>query len=225
MRNDVKYIKRNVKGSNAANWSLVIDVFLVLLAFTLDRTIGDNNTVNTIWIIISICGVSIPFIFFMIETISKKSYEMISQRVLNTKELVELFDDEICYMIMSAESFNKNIKEIKKIDSRQSALFLEFYVIEASYYLNKATRLILKMDNNLTSVLDEDDISQNHISKERIVNAISLISSIYCDLIEYVKKETKNLNNYSVHMNMKETEECFHSLEDFAKRKKDLLER
>ena len=49
MRNDLKFIKRNAIRNNAANWSVVVELFLVLLAFVLDRSVADNQKVNTIW--------------------------------------------------------------------------------------------------------------------------------------------------------------------------------
>ena len=58
MQNDVKYIKRNTMHKNAANWSLVIDVFLVLLSFVLDRIFEDKEITSCLWIVIAISGCS-----------------------------------------------------------------------------------------------------------------------------------------------------------------------
>jgi len=223
MRNDVKYIKRNVKGTSAANWSLVVDVFLVLLAFVLDRIFSNEEKINCVWVTIAILGVCIPLLLFVIERIKTKQSEKIALRVLNSKELIEVFDDEICYMIMSAETFNNNLKQTEIIDSRQAALLLEFYTIEASYYLNKAVQLILKMDNNLTNVLDQQETTNNHISRERFINAISLLANIYEDLIKFSKSKESNLTVFSVDLDLSETKRNYYNLKKFAVRKKDIL--
>ena len=223
MRNDVKYIKRNAVGNNAANWSLVVDVFLVLLAFVLDRIVDDPQEVNALWIVIGVCGIAFPVIFFVVQAIRLKRAEEISRRVLNTKELVEVFDDEICYMIMSAETFIKNLQNSYEIDSRQKALMLEFYTIEVEYYLNKAVKLLLKMDNNLSGVLNTKDITQNHISKTRLINSISLIASIYDELFEFVEKNDETLKKYSVHLNLDDSKEYYEALKSFTIRRKDSI--
>ena len=223
MRNDVKYIKKNIMVNNAANWSLVVDVFLVLLAFVLDRIYNENASISTLWVVIAICGVAIPLVLFTIEAIRIKRAEKISNRVLNTKELVSMFDDEICYMIMSAETFNKNLRNTQEFDSRQDALLLEFYVIEVAYYLNKAVHLILKMDNNLTGVLDENNSAKNHISKIRLINSISLIANIYEDLFNFAESQSQILKSHSVILDLSEAKEYYKSLKNFSERKKEII--
>ena len=223
MQNDVKYIKRNTMHKNAANWSLVIDVFLVLLSFVLDRIFEDKEITSCLWIVIAISGVAIPLILVTIETVKIKRTEKISLRVMNSRELVKMFDDEICYMIMSAESFANSLKNTEKIDSRQKALLFEFYVIETEYYLNKAVYLLLKMDNNLSAVIDDSNIVENHISRERLINAVSLIASIYEALFNSSQDQTSILNKFSVNVNLTNSMENYKSLKSFANRKKDLL--
>lgn len=225
MRNDVKYIKRHAVGNNAAGWSLVIDVFLVLLAFTLDRIFSDSSTetISAMWIAIAVGGLFIPAGLFIWETIKVRRIEKISRRVINVKELVAIFDDEICYMIMSAETFNKSIKEMKIINSRQAALLLEFNVIEAEYYLNKAVQLILKMDNNLIAVLDEDDLTKNHISRARLVNAIRLLASFYEELFDLAKTQSTALKDHMIYLNLDAMQEHYEALKSFATDRKDLI--
>ena len=223
MQNDLKYIKRNTTRKNAANWSLVVDVFLVLLAFVLDRIFEKNTIGNCIWIIIAISGVVIPFILFVIEIVKIKRTEKISLRVLNAKELVKIFDDEICYMVMSAESFADRLKNTKKIDSRKEALLFEFYYIESNYYLNKAVHLLLKMDNNLSGVLDENNFVENHITRERMINVISLIASIYEELMKYSDECQNSLIVHSVSLNLNSLWESYDSLKKFVYRKEDIL--
>lgn len=223
MRNDVKYIKRKAVGGNAANWSLVIDVFLVLLAFALDRTSGVEETTNTHWTVIAAFGIIIPVGLFAIESIRIKRAEAVSQRVLNTKELVAMFDDEVCYMVMSAETFNKSLQNYSTVDSRQAALMIEFYTIEVEYYLNKAVQLLLKMDNNLTGVLNVKNISQNHISKVRLINSISLIASIYEELFKFYQDNDNALKKYAVNLDLTESKEYYKSLKGFAARRKEII--
>lgn len=210
-------------GNSAANWSLVVDVLLLLLAFVLDRIFGDAEGFNIWWAVIAVGGVIIPLLLFAIEAIRNRRLERISRRVLNAKELVQMFDDEICYMIMSAETFNKNLKKTEEIKSQQTALLLEFYTIEVSYYLNKAVHLILKMDNNLTGVLDEDDVTKNHISKSRLINSIRLIASVYEELFDFASSKSKELANYSVVLDLSETKTKYESLKEFVKRKNGLI--
>lgn len=216
MRNDIKYIKRNTTGNNAASWSLVIDLFLVLLAFVMDQIHGEAEPCNIWWIIIAACGFAIPLILIIHEKISSKRAELISRKVKNTRELVATFDDEICYMIMSAESFSKKLTDVGSIAARQEALLLEFYIIEADYYLSKAVRYLLKMDTNLISVLDETDMTKNHISKARLINAISLIASLYEGMFSFALKQSDALAVYSVDLDMDAMRKHYDLLKNFA---------
>ena len=224
MRNDLKFIKRKAMGNNAANWSLVIDILLVFLAFALERIIHDEGAINVIWIVVVSFGIIIPIFLVVVEWIKIKRAEKISRRVLNTKELVSIFDDEICYMIMSAESFEKKLKTVSEINSRQMALIVEFYAIEIEYYLNKAVLLLLKMDNNLTGVLDKNDIANNHISKNRLINSISLIASIYEELFGFCNLNGKMLKNFSVVIEISDAESHYNSLKQFTEKRKNIIE-
>ena len=124
---------------------------------------------------------------------------------------------------MSAETFTKKLQQAEPVKSRQTALMLEFYTIEAEYYLNKAVHLILKMDNNLNSVLDEADLTKNRISKTRLINAISLIASIYESLFEYETKHSADLGKYSVYLHLDAAQKNYASLKNFANRRKGTI--
>lgn len=224
MRNDVKYIKKNISGNNAVSLSLLVDVFLVLLAFSLDRVFGDETEkVDALWVCVAIFGSVIPVALFVFERVKNEKKEKISRRISNTKDLVEMFDDEICYMIMSAEAFSKNLKNMKKIDSRQSALLIEFYVIETEYYLNKALTLLLKMDNNLTCVINEMNLTRNYISKTRLKNAINLMASIYKDLFIFEENQSEGLKKYGVNVELVSTRTHYNSLKDFSRRRQNII--
>lgn len=223
MRNDIMHIKRSIIHSSAANWALLVDVFLVLLSFVLDRIFDKNKGLNVFWIIIAIIGVATPIFILIYHSLKIKRIEQISRRVLNTKELVQMFDDEICYAIMSAESFYQKLKRTEKIDSRQTALLIEFYGIEVSYYLNKSVHLILKMDNNLTEVLNENDITKNHISKERLINSISLIALLYEDLFSFIKTHSTDLYSFSVTFKLNDAIKKYNALKAFADRRKKII--
>ena len=119
--------------------------------------------------------------------------------------------------------FNKKLQDSSTVDSRQTALMLEFYTIEVEYYLNKAVKLLLKMDNNLTGVLNTQDVTQNHITKARLIKSISLIASIYEDLFRFVKKQAKPLKDFSVHLNLVVAKEYYESLKSFSERRKKII--
>lgn len=223
-RNDIKYIKRKLTGSSAASWSLVFDVFLLLLSFVLDNIYEDRCRTNIVWVIIAILGAALPVLFFFIGFFNSKRKESISRKVTNARELVDLFDDEICYLIMSAESFCNSLKSSQdSVDSRQKALLQEFFFIETGYYLNKAVTLILKMDNNLSVVVHEDDIANNRISKKRLVNAICLIASIYDELFQSIQMQKDKLEGFSVYLDSATLYMCYTELKQFARERSDVL--
>lgn len=121
MRNDVKYIKNSTKNSEASNLSLVIDLILVLVAIVVERACDDSEKLNIVWIIITTFGILIPVILFAIQYYKSKVSEKVSRKVISSDMLINMFDDEMCYAIMSAETFNKNLQSMSIFKTKQDA--------------------------------------------------------------------------------------------------------
>lgn len=228
MQNDIKLIKRRLKVSTAANWSIVFDVFLILLAFVIDRSLaGKENTIenlNCVWAIIALLGILIPILILCYDFISAKQKTHISLKVSNSKDLVSLFDDEICYQIMSAETFCTSLENnCSAVDCKQKALLQEFYFIEASYYLNKSVTLFERMDNNLSNVIEKDLPLPNRLTKNRLINAIHLIDSIYDTLFRQVGSQNHTLSSYDIHLDTRDLKSHHDSLVEFVNRNNRLL--
>ncbi len=203
-RNDIKYIKRVLPLTPSVSWSIIIEIFLVLLSFTLDKCLDPQIEANYIWIIVAATGIVVPIVIVIIGRINTKKKERISKKVINSRELISLFDDEVCYLIMSAKEFYSNFKNAALVNNKQDALLAEFYYIEASYYLNKATTLIVQMKNNLSCVITDDPNCTGKISCGRLANAISIICTMYEDLKNQVRQAETLLQSYGVKIDLEQ---------------------
>ena len=231
LQNDIKRIKQNFEYTTIANWSILFEVFLVLLSFVLDNIFTDPNDMQTIrwvWAILGGVGLVSTVVFSLLAYFRSVKSSKQQKKVANAKELAAIFDDELCYLIMSAENFYENLGRRKEsIRNSQDALLAEFYLIETSYYLGKSVDILLKMDSNLSAVIDESDFRKCRISKRRVNNAIRLVASIYESLFAYTDLfQTGSLNKlqpYRIPVENKSMLEKYNSLKSFAEDNSTLL--
>lgn len=216
---DIKFIKSRLAVNEASNWALVIDVFLVLLAFVWSQIFEDHSSkcVNWAMIIIAITGAVVPVGLFVLDQIKKNKKKKISDKIMNTRELVDVFETNICDAVINAETFSKKLRGVEQIDSYQTALLFEFYIIETECYLKKAIRQLLKIDTNLNALIAEDDPTKDKIEKKRLVNVIKLWLTIYDGLVVVVDEMKDKLMLHGIKIDLKNLDDDNQLLVGMAK--------
>ena len=184
-RNYVKKIKELLSNPQAAELAIFVDVALLLFSFLLER-IFENSRISTyIWIIILILGLGLSCYIIISAIVKQKIVEKYSDQLLPYDEIIALFDDEVCYKLMSALSFCEQLENlsITSPTNKCEPSLAIFYDLEATYYLNKAISILGAIKASLSDIIsyDENTISSNGIlSYDRIENV--------CDLIESIQK-------------------------------------
>jgi len=214
-----------MSGSTAASWAMAFDMFLVLLAFVVEQTTGGCETeLNWIWVVIAVLGFIVPLgVILVVKRINTKRERLISIAP-SARELISIFDDEVCYLLMDAENFLSSFRDKAECaKSEQDALLAEFHYIEASYYLNKAVGILISMDNNLSNVVDKANTSPDMLSQMRLENAVRLLAAMYGNLADAKTKHSKNLQKYGVVIEDKNVKAYQKMLAGFIKRRHKYL--
>lgn len=230
-RKEIQNIRKTMAENKTASWTIVIELILVLAGFFLnnifptpaavavfDSTTGQiisqttNSGVNWPWVTLSVLALGIPLVIAIRTFVKKKREEAREKLVRNTHEMITKFDDEVCYYIMTADSFIEAMNNLQKdfapvdnaayvAESEQNTgkpddEMYSFYQIEASYYLNKSAFILNLMENNLKNLVEKKDGTDNShgqkISYFRFNNVLTIMRDMYLKLgvnVEQIDKE------------------------------------
>ena len=107
---------------------------------------------------------------------------------LPVDDLVNLFDNEICYSVMTADSMRDHLLDAN--DNIEDEI-RQFYFIEAMYYSNKAISQLFYFKLPAKNAIQTND-SPGGVWFSRFQNVCAILSQIYKALIRF---STDN-NNY-----------------------------
>lgn len=159
-RKDTRSIRKSISYNRAVDLSVLVELFLLIVGFCLDNIFGSESLPDSVWIILSIIAILIPSSIFLIVWLVRVQKVESLKQVHDVREMITMFDDELCYYVMTASSFFESI-----IDNKSTAItapnytpdtksldmttinskLQEFYYIEASYYLNKSVNVLCLM--------------------------------------------------------------------------------
>ena len=199
-RKEIQNIKKQMKSGKLTDWTLILEIALAIISFSLNNIYSEEQA-NGLWITVSIIAIMIPLIIFFVDVIIKKIKIEQNKLVRDQHEIINLYDDEICYNVITAESLysslQSKISDFGKgnLTTTQKETLL-FYFIEISYYLNKSVRLIGTMKNNIENLIANPNSTViervNIISFSRFKNTVLLISELY-ESLESVQLDNERL--------------------------------
>lgn len=137
-RKDITYIRRSLE-HESVNYAIFADLFIALVAFCLDHLFWtvDANTgavekvaPSAFWIITSVLLFIIPAIIFIYNYCKRVRIRSDNKMSLPVDYLIDLFDNEICYNVITADSMRDHLK-----DSNEQEEIKKLYFIEAVYYV------------------------------------------------------------------------------------------
>lgn len=166
--------------------SIVISFIAVLVDKYFDM-IGDNKCLYFfIVLMLSVFPIIIIIIKWII-TCQKRSG--LAVHGLPLKQLIDIFDNEVCYYIMMSESFYDLLKEaVDDTDDTDDNMKL-FYYTQICFYKNKAIDKLYFMKSKLNAVFDTDYIAV--ISKKKVAFARL---EIVINIINIINKEIESQN-------------------------------
>lgn len=192
-RKDLTFIRRSLE-HDSVNYAIFADIFIALFAFVLDHILWnvvdpqtgkiEQVTPSLYWIIIAVLLCLIPTCIFGYGFIKRKIYQSDIKKVTPVEYLVDLFDNEISYNIMTADSMRDLMT---KEDSTVEEEIRQFYFIEAMYYVNKAVTQLYSFRMQGNKAIIAGNVHEG-VSCSRFQNVCEIISGIYRSLMDISKK-------------------------------------
>lgn len=189
-RKDLTYIQRSHE-RETTNYAIFADLFIAVFSFVLDHilwTVVDSEsgtveqaTPSWYWILTAALLILIPAVIFLIDWIKRKKYQKDTKKVIPVDQLIDLFDNEICYNAMTADSMRDCLLNAGEDVEDEIE---RFYYIEASYYSNKAATQLFYFKNQGKRAIKTKD-SVEGISYLRFKNVCEIIYNIYKQLIDF----------------------------------------
>jgi hypothetical protein len=194
MKKDIEKISKNVMNKDNFRLSMYIQIVLMVLSVTLPGIVDKIETKRTVYIILfsaSIVALITPFIINLIQRVIEKRKISYS---ISIKEIIDMFDNEICYYVLMANSYFAMFCKVIKDKDSENINLIQFYYIETTYYLNKSItglQLVHKKRDLLLSTNKDDIVTKKMIAKARYQNVYNTIKDIYDKIDEYQGKLSK----------------------------------
>lgn len=193
-RKDIQSIARKLRRTQSAQYTVAIELLLVVVSVSFSNIFAEQSQVmNTYWLIVAIAAF-VPFVVMFFVWIDQKTKKARTKRSLFTnRDYIDMFDNELCYYIMMAQSFYAEyIDLLKEPSETEQDKSIAFCYLQTTYYLNKTVDGLCSTQNDVKKVFSTDKHSiaiGRMVALVRLLNVLSIISYIYT-----------NLNTESVHL-------------------------
>lgn len=177
---DIRKISKTLSENQSVKFAIGFDLCIATIAIIIDKCLTNNTNVPPLHskiIFWALLGISIlPFLIVGVRRIckyiEKKNTTYTSHSI---PELIDIFDNDICYYVMMADSFNQMLTDTTQLNTAT------FYYIETWYYINKAKYQLYSMlykTKNIFSDNTELVMKNNLISISRLINIANIIEDI-----------------------------------------------
>lgn len=224
-RKDLTYIRRDLE-HGSINHAIFADLFIALFAFVMDHvlwTIVDPNTgaveqatPSLYWIGTAVLLIIVPAIIFLCNYLKRNRYQADVKMVMPVDYLVDLFDNEICYNVMTADSMRDHMLNANGSIREE---IQKFYYIEALYYANKATTQLYHFKNQGQKAI-QTSTSFEGVAYVRFQNVCEIVFMIYKELVAFAINDRRFL---ALIEDSKEDIDCFNDLVHYMGAKIDEL--
>ena len=194
-RKDLTYIRRNLE-HKTINYAIFADLFIAFLSFVLDHALWPVSDAKTCtaeelapswyWICTALLLAVVPVIIFINSYIHKRQHLTDMKMVMPVEYLINLFDNEICYNVMTADSMRDHFLD-SSVDLEN--VIKKFYFIETLYYVNKTIAHLYYFKNQGQNAIHTKN-TLDGISYIRFKNACEIVYNIYTALLNYVSNNS-----------------------------------
>ncbi len=182
IKKDIENININTKHSKEFQLTALSEISLALIGVS-GSYIVDNSHINKYWLIVSII-LLLPVVILLLTRVIMFLYKQVKpgKDLMNRKSLIDLFDNEICYYAMMAESYYQMYVEGNNSESiSRDRIIIDFYAIESIYYIQKVIQNLNFMSSSPRRIYSDnvDQImSQKMVSVFRLFNLLDMIDSL-----------------------------------------------
>ncbi len=183
LKKDIEKIRKSIIKNQEVHHAIIFDLLIAVIAILIDKFLLPSNEASKtwiFWILLTIC--LIPFLVILVKNIytfakkRQKRYETYS-----IPELIESFDNDICYYVMMADSYNQMLIDLIAQASNNTSNLASFYYIESWYYINKAKNKLCSMLFKTKYIFSKETsvvLKKNLISLNRLVNITLIMEDI-----------------------------------------------
>ena len=193
LKKDTEAIIKKLNKQQPVVYSLAWELMMAVIAIVIDHLFDQENVDPSIWKIVIGIGVIPPIII-----IGGKIITFIVSSINNLKgnysvrHYIDLFDNQICYWVMTSNSYAKILQNIKDDNNSEKKFFYQ----EGCYYNNKAIHLLSEMSPYIDKIFCDDSQgikSESLVDVYRLQSLIEVMMQQQAELDSNVKDITEDL--------------------------------
>lgn len=173
-KKNIEEIAKNTREKKKIETVATIEIAMTVFSIISSSFFDENIPQVICWLIGGVAGTALLWLF----CIYAKEWYKKSKRgsdIPDVSQMIDLFDNEICYYALMAESY---MDKIENIDVEKVSNLERFYYIEACFYINKAMyslSLTSSCHEKLYSADKIDVYGSKLISYTRLKNVLDII--------------------------------------------------
>lgn len=176
LKKDIEQIKKKLTSQEPILFSLCWELVLALGSIITDHLFDTESAPEWVWIIVIILAVT-PAIVILGCMAAKWVHSIlrVKKGILNVKDFVDVFDNEISYWVMLSNAYTDMLTE----DTNAGSSEKEFLYREGCYYNNKSMHALYAMKSNFDKVFSYnlDEVRKNNlVDMERLFNLLSVMN-------------------------------------------------
>lgn len=200
LKKDIEKISRVITRNKLITSAFIFDIAIAVIAIVIDKFLSPADESNRTWLFWALFVMSlVPLVVILLIAIR----DQIRKRngvynVYSVSELIDSFDNDICYYVMMANTYNQMLNDSIKQGDNNVAVF---YYIETWYYVNKAKSKMHKMLYKTKQIFTKepnDVLQRNMISISRLVNIIMIIEDIRVSSNKFIDDKSLVLTDKSI---------------------------
>lgn len=200
LKKDIEKISRVITRNKLITSAFIFDIAIAVIAIVIDKFLSPADESNRTWLFWALFVMSlVPFVVILLiairDQIRKRNG---AYNVYSVSELIDSFDNDICYYVMMANTYNQMLNDSIKHGDNNVAVF---YYIETWYYVNKAKSKMHKMLYKTKQIFTKepnDVLQRNMISISRLVNIIMIIEDIRVSSNKFIDDKSLVLTDKSI---------------------------
>lgn len=216
LKKDIEKILRVISRNNSITYALVFDIAIAVIAVVIDKLLTPADASNRTWLFWTLLILSfIPFAVISLIGIRNQILKRNgTYSVHSISELIDSFDNDICYYVMMADTYNQMLNDSITQGNNNVAVF---YYIETWYYINKAKskmHIMLYKTKQVFTKESNDVVQRNLIMISRLVNMVMIMEDIRVSSNAFIEREQLVLPDQSIVETNKKYDRSFHDFID-----------
>lgn len=115
LKKDIEKISRVITRNKLITYAFIFDIAIDVIAIVIDKFLSPADESNRTWLFWALFAMSlVPFVVILLiairDQIRKRNG---AYNVYSVSELIDSFDNDICYYVMMANTYNQIIRKIK----------------------------------------------------------------------------------------------------------------